>query len=232
MRRTRLIFAAMTAASLLLVAGCSRAPETASSPDKAGSDKAAAEKAPGAATAIPAPRPPAPPPPVILAEGTKIKVRTTSALSTKTTQTGERFVATLADPIVQNGVVIAERGATVNGRVVESDAGGRVKGRAVISIRLSSLETAGGRSVDLETGVYAREAKSTKGQDAAKIGIGAGVGAAIGAIAGGGKGAAIGSAAGAGAGTGVVMATRGAAAVIPAETLITFSLKAPATVSR
>ena len=52
----------------------------------------------------------------------------------------------------------------------------------------------------------------------------------MGAIAGGGKGAAIGAGAGAATGVGANMATRGKAAVIPAETLIEFTLAAPTTV--
>jgi hypothetical protein len=73
-------------------------------------------------------------------------------------------------------------------------------------------------------------ARATKGRDAMKIGIGSGVGAAIGAIAGGGMGAAIGAAAGGGAGTGVVLATRGAPAVIPSESVLHFALRSPITV--
>ena len=53
------------------------------------------------------------------------------------------------------------------------------------------------------------QGEATKGEDAAKIGIGAGVGAAIGAIAGGKSGAAKGGAIGGAAGTGAVIATRG-----------------------
>jgi len=57
-----------------------------------------------------------------------------------------------------------------------------------------------------------------------------GAGAIVGAIAGGGKGAAIGAGAGAATGVGTSMATRGKAAVIPAETLVDFRLAAPVTV--
>ena len=53
----------------------------------------------------------------------------------------------------------------------------------------------------------------------------------FGAIVGGKKGAGIGAATGAGAGTGVVLATRGDPAVYPSETVITFKLRAPITVT-
>jgi hypothetical protein len=112
------------------------------------------------------------------------------------------------------------------GRVIDADKGGRVKGRASISVQLTKLHV-GGKAVQIATNTIEREARATKGKDAAKIGIGSGIGAAIGAIAGGGKGAAIGAGAGAAAGTGVVLGTRGAAAVIPSESVLIFELRAP-----
>ena len=75
-------------------------------------------------------------------------------------------------------------------------------------------------------------ARATKKKDGVKIGVASGIGAAIGALAGGGKGAAIGAGAGAGAGTGVVLATHGDSAVIPVETVVTFTLRQPISVGR
>jgi len=166
---------------------------------------------------------------VTIAAGTPIKVRTLTTLSTKETQTGERFNATLAEPLVVEGKVVAPRGTQVEGRVVDSDPGGRVKGVATIAVRLTQLRI-GDRNVAIETRAYARQAHATKRKDAAKVGIGAGIGAAIGAIAGGGQGAAIGAASGGAAGTGLVLATHGDPAVISAESVLTFKLSAPVTV--
>jgi hypothetical protein len=166
---------------------------------------------------------------VTLPEGTALKVRTTTAISTKTTNTGDTFTASLVDDLVQDGVTVAPKGSTVRGRVVDSDPGGRVKGKANISVNLTSLDV-DGKSIPLSTDTFAQEAASAVKKDALKVGIGSGLGAAIGAIAGGGKGAAIGAAAGAGAGGATVLATRGNAAVIPSETPITFHLTAPARV--
>lgn len=184
---------------------------------------------PGAGAAKPA----APPPPreFTLAAGTPVAVRTTSTLTTKNHQAGHRFQATLTQPLEVDGHVIAERGATVTGEVAESDPGGRVKGVASMSVRLLSVEGADGETIAISTGAYAKDAPASKGKDAAKVGIGAGVGAAIGAIAGGGRGAAIGAAAGSAAGTGAVLATRGEPAVIPSESVLTFTLRAPVTVT-
>jgi hypothetical protein len=160
---------------------------------------------------------------------TPLKVRTTTTLSTKTSQPGETFTATLAEPVVLEGKTVVPAGAVVEGVVASADPGGRVKGVASLSIRLTKVHV-GNEEVTIGTSTVAKTARTTKKQDAAKVGIGAGVGAAIGAIAGGGRGAAIGAASGAGAGTGVVLATRGEPAVIGAESLLTFRLTAPVTV--
>ena len=164
-------------------------------------------------------------------EGRAIAVYTTATLSTKTNQSGEKFEATLAEPIVHDGWVIAKKGARVEGVVVEADPGGKVKDVATIAVTLDSLTLADGRTVRLAASQIRREAKSTKGKDAKKIGVGAGVGAAIGAIAGGGKGAAIGAGIGGGAGTGAVLATRGDPAVIGAESRLSFTLREPVTIT-
>jgi hypothetical protein len=158
-------------------------------------------------------------------------VRTTSTISTKTAETGGTFEATLEKPIVQNGWVVAPRGSRVAGKIVQSDPGGRVKGRASLDVRVTSITTADGQRIAVNTSDVSQEAKSSVKKDAAKIGIGAGIGAAIGAIAGGGKGAAIGAGVGGASGTGVVLGTRGDAAVIPAETVMNFELRSPVTIT-
>lgn len=130
---------------------------------------------------------------------------------------------------MSGGKQVVPKGATVSGRVADVDAGGRVRGRATITVELTGLH-AGGQVVPISTDSFVKEAAATKKKDAAKVGIGAGLGAAIGAIAGGGKGAAIGAAAGGGAGTAAVLATRGDPAEIPSETVLTFKLATPVSV--
>lgn len=87
---------------------------------------------------------------ITIAAGTPIKIRTQTELSTKSVKTGDSFTATLAEPILIDDKVIAPRGAQVEGRVVDSDPGGRVKGVATISVRLTQLR-AGDRSVAIQT---------------------------------------------------------------------------------
>lgn len=164
-----------------------------------------------------------------LAAGETLVVRTTSTLSTKTNNAGETFTASLEEPLEVDGVVLAPKGSKVTGTVTSSDDGGRVKGVAQIGVALTEI-VVNGKAYPISSGTYVQSAKKTVTKDAQKIGIGAGIGAAIGAIAGGGDGAAKGAGIGAGAGTGVVLGTRGDPAVIPAETVIAFTLSESVTV--
>jgi hypothetical protein len=163
--------------------------------------------------------------------GTPIRVRTTNTLSTKVVQTGEAFVGSLEEPIVQGDWVVAKKGSTVRGTVANSDPGGRVKGLAQLAIRISQIETTDGQTIDVQSSVYGVQAKQTKKKDAVKVGVGSAIGAVIGAVAGGGGGAAKGAAVGAGAGGGAVLATRGDPAVIPSETVATFTLQNPVSIT-
>lgn len=194
--------------------------------DRPGEAAGSSQPAPAESVAPPQPRQ------ATLAAGTPLKVRTTNTLSTKTVQSGETFTASLAEPISEGSWIVADKGSTVYGKVVNADPGGRVKGVASLTVRLTEIETSDGRRIAINTDTVGVQAKSTKKKDATKVGIATGVGAAIGAIAGGGSGAAKGAGVGAGAGTGVVLATRGDPAVIPSESMLTFSLNQPVTIDR
>jgi hypothetical protein len=168
---------------------------------------------------------PAPTPQVTLAAGTLITVRTIEALSSERNQTGDTFTATLDQPLVADGFVIAERGARLEGRIVSAQRAGRVTGVSDLSIELVQLRTSDGQRVPIETQTFVKRGETSKGEDAAKIGAVAAIGAVIGAVAGGGRGAAIGAGAGGAAGAGTVMGTRGKAATLPPETKISFRLR-------
>ncbi len=173
---------------------------------------------------------PAQPDAITLPAGTAVRVRSSVAISTKTAKPGDEYPATLDDPIAVGGTVVATKGSDATLRVVEAEKGGRVKGRASLTVKLASLRATNGRSIPVHTGPFTVTAKGGKKGDVAKIGILSGVGAAIGAIAGGGRGAAIGAASGGGAGAGYVVTTRGKAAVIAPESQLRFHLSAPVTV--
>ena len=162
---------------------------------------------------------------VVIQQGTILTVRTAETISTETHERGDTFMATLDAPLVVDDLVIAERGARVEGRIVDLVESGRVKGVANMTVALARINTSDGQTVEIETQPFTVEAEKSAGKDAAKVGIASGIGAALGAIFGGGRGAAIGAAAGAGAGTGTVLLTKGKAATIDAETRINFRIE-------
>ncbi|MCC6589474.1 MAG: hypothetical protein IT168_22430 [Bryobacterales bacterium] len=177
--------------------------------------------------------PPKPPEPrsVTIPEGTVIAVQLSEKISTATHKDGDSFSATLAQPLVVEGLVLAERNSRVHGKVTQSVQSGRVKGVAQLGLQLTSITTSDKQNLTVHTAPFVKTAESSRGSDAAKIGAGAAIGAAIGAIAGGGRGAAIGAGAGGAAGAGTVMATRGKAAELPVETRLSFRLTSPVTVT-
>ena len=176
-------------------------------------------------------KPAAPPPaPVVkmltIPAETPLEVLLDGSLSSEKSAAGDRFEATLAEPLVVDGTTVLERGARFHGRVVAAEGSGRVKGLASITLALTDV-VHDGKTTPITTKNWGMEAKSTKKKDAAKIGIAAGVGTAIGAIAGGGSGAAKGAAIGGGAGTGVVLATKGDEVELGPEARIKFTLEKP-----
>ena len=178
----------------------------------------------------PASRPPEPHT-VTLNAGMLLPVRLVDGLSSERNLSGDTFTATLDKELVVDGFVIAERGARVQGRVVASDRGGKVKGVSALAVELTQLYTADGQKVALRTDSFERHGEQTQTQDAAKVGGGAALGAIIGAIAGGGKGAAIGAGVGGAAGAGDVLLTRGKPATLPSETRINFRLSSAVTIT-
>ncbi len=213
-----------------------KAPEQAPPPSApppapaAAAPEAAPPAAPPAPAAAPVP-PPRQPHTVTIAAGTLIPVRLGETLSSDKLKAGDTFMATLDQPLVVDGFVVAERGARAEGKVVTAEQAGRVRGLAQLAIELVRFTTADGQKVAIRTATFAKEGPKSVGSDAAKVGAASAIGAAIGAIAGGGKGAAIGAGVGGAAGAGGVMATRGKPAELPVETRISFRLQEPVTVT-
>jgi hypothetical protein len=186
-----------------------------------------------AVTPAPAPEPPAAPEPhsVTVTAGTLLTVRMGQTISSEQNVAGDTFTGTLDQPLVIDGFIIAERGSRVQGRVVEADRAGRVKGRALVAVELTRFHTSDGQDIRVQTQAFERQGSKSTGEDAAKVGIGAAIGAIIGAVAGGGKGAGIGAGVGGAAGAGSVMMTRGKSAVIPVETRLSFRVQEPVTIT-
>jgi hypothetical protein len=95
---------------------------------------------------------------------------------------------------------------------------------------MSELTFVDGQLLPIQTQLAQTSAGADHGRDVGVVGTTTGTGAVIGAIAAGGTGAAVGAGIGAIAGLGVIT-THGRPTVIPPETLLTFQLQAPVTIS-
>ncbi|MDE3198742.1 MAG: hypothetical protein KGN84_20510 [Acidobacteriota bacterium] len=175
--------------------------------------------------------PPAAPRRVSLQAGTPITIRLIGALSTERAAAGDRFQATLADPLIGEGLVVAERGAPVTGWVTQVRRAGRFSGVSYLELRVVSFMTADGQRIAIASAPWLKRGDSMGRASAATIGGGAALGAAIGAFAGGGRGAALGAGAGAGLGAGVQAMTGGRPVTIPSETVIQFRLASPVSIT-
>lgn len=131
--------------------------------------------------------------------GTSLKIRLEETLSSKESRVGDRFTATILDPVRFNE-------GTVTGHISSIQKSGKIKGRTSMNLAFDSVRLSDGRSGTLHgyvTRVYGSdsgradteggiESGSRTKQTVKRGAIGAGAGAVLGAIVGGGKGAAIG----------------------------------------
>ena len=166
--------------------------------------------------------------------GTKVAVRTFEAIDSANAAEGQTFPVVVTKNVVDaaGDIVIP---AKSEGEVVIKSAskGGRFRGTSDLVLDMKSV-TIGGKRYSLETAAISKVGKPGMGANkrtATYTGGGAALGAIIGAIAGSGKGAAIGALSGAGAGAVTQAVTKGSSIKVPAETLLTFQLDQPLTVS-
>jgi hypothetical protein len=168
----------------------------------------------------------APPLGVTIPVDSPITVRMIDAVNSDTARLGQTFRASLDDPIYVNGQVVVPRGADVLTKLVQDDKSGKIEGRTVLTLALSTI-TINGAPVDVTSSDVKTESSSRGARSAKVIGGTAALGAIIGGIAGGGKGAAIGAGSGAAVGTGAEVLTSGQKVKIPSETRLTFRLQSP-----
>ncbi len=167
---------------------------------------------------------------IIIPAGTWIKIRVDQPLSSDRNAAGDTFAATLAQPVVVDGFVVARRGQTIEGRVSESIKAGKAKGTSRLGLELITMSLVDGRQMPVRTQLMEYAGGTSVGRDAAAVGTVTGTGAAIGAAAGGGVGAAIGAAVGAAASGIGVLTTRGRATEIYPEAEVTFRTMEPITI--
>jgi len=111
--------------------------------------------------------------------------------------------------ITIGGVEVLPAGTAVSGHVTAARRPGKVKGRGLIAMRFTRVDTPGEGTSQMSTAQISRLAPATKEKDALKIVAPAAAGAVIGRIAGGKGAAKKGAVIGGAAGTGYVLSTRG-----------------------
>ena len=166
---------------------------------------------------------------VTIPSGTALRLELKSAVSSDASQVEDTIRASLRQAVAVDGKPVLPMGTELVGTVTDVARSGRVKGRARVAYRFSSLRHDSER-YDIATAPISHQARATKGKDATKIGIGAGVGAAVGGLLGGGGGAVKGAAIGGAAGTGAVLATRGEEVRLGPGADVNTRLTAPLTV--
>jgi hypothetical protein len=154
-----------------------------------------------------------------------------TAVTSEKARVDDEVVARVTRDVRVGDRVAIPAGSKAHGEVTMVDRGGKVRDKARLGIRFTSVVLADGTRVPVETDTIFREGDSPTGESAAKIGGGAIGGAILGGIFGGAKGAAIGASAGAGAGTAAVVAGGRNPATLPAGTPVTVRLIKPATVT-
>jgi hypothetical protein len=167
---------------------------------------------------------------LILPMGTLVQVRTTDWLSTDRNHPGDTFSATLEQPLVIDGWVVARRGQTVLGRVAVAQKASRNSAASQLKVELTELTLVDGQQLPMATElVQATPERPPVGRDVNTVATTTAIGAVIGAVAGGGEGAAIGAVAGVAAGG--MLITRGRPTLIPSESVLNFRLESPLSIS-
>lgn len=197
---------------------------------QAGGTDGAAHASPQAAPSSNQPVPPT----LTLPAGSVIPVRIMEWLSSNQNQPGDSFSAMLDEPLVASGWVVSRRGQYLFGRVVVAQKAGHGNHASRLGLDLNELTLVDGESAPIQTQLLqgsGPSASDRNARDAAIVATTTIIGAAIGGAAGGGTGAVVGGAAGATAGGIAVLETRGQPTVLAPETLLTFRLVAPLTIS-
>ncbi len=162
--------------------------------------------------------------------GSVFMVRVNEALSSERSQPNDTFSGTLDSPIEVEGRSAIPQGADVQGRVVDAKNAAHYTGASMLALELTRVAF-NGHSYRVVSSRWEKQGTARGKNTAAKVGGGAALGAIIGGIAGGGKGAAIGAGAGAAAGTGANTITRGQQVEVHPESLLSFTLQSPVTVT-
>jgi len=168
---------------------------------------------------------------LVISTDSVLGLQVETALTSEKARVEDEVMARVTRDVRVGDRVAIPAGSQARGEVTMVERGGKVRDRARLGIRFTSVVLADGTRLPVETDTIYREGDSPAGESTAKIGGGAIGGAIIGGLFGGAKGAAIGAATGAGAGTAAVVAGGRNAATLPSGTPVTVRLIKPATVT-
>jgi len=168
---------------------------------------------------------------LVLPAQSVIGIQVDRTISSETAKVEDEVVGRVTREVKVGDRVVIPAGARASGSVTLVERGGKLKDRARLGVRFTSIVLADGSRVPIDTEAIYRDGDSPRGESTAKIGAGAIGGAILGGILGGGKGAAIGGSIGAGAGSAAVMAGGRNAAVLTSGSPVTVRLEQPATIT-
>ena len=168
---------------------------------------------------------------LVVAADSVIGLQLESTVTSERARVEDEVVARVTRDVRVGDRVAIPAGSRAVGEVTLVERGGRLRERARLGVRFTSIVLADGTRLPVQTETVFREGDAPGGESAAKIGGGAIGGAIIGGILGGAKGAAIGGSVGAGAGTAAVMAGGRNAATLSAGAPVTVRVEDPITVT-
>jgi hypothetical protein len=179
--------------------------------------------------------PPAPPEPrfadLELPAQSVIGLQLETSVTSETARVEDEVIARVTRDVRVGDHVAIPAGSKAHGEVTLVERGARVRERARLGVRFTSIVLGDGTRLPIDTEPIYREGDSVRNENAAKIGGGAIGGAIIGGILGGAKGAAIGGAIGGGAGTAAVAAAGRNAATLPSGLPVTVRIERPVVVT-
>jgi type IV secretory pathway VirB10-like protein len=168
---------------------------------------------------------------LVVAADSVIGLQLESPVSSDRAQVEDSVVARVTRDVRVGDRVAIPAGAKAYGEVTLVERGGKMRERARLGVRFTSVVLADGTRLPINTETIYREGDPPGRESAAKIGGGAIGGAIIGGILGGAKGAAIGGSIGVGAGTAAVMAGDRNHATLSAGTPLTVRIEDPIVVT-
>jgi hypothetical protein len=155
--------------------------------------------------------------------GQELDVRLSSSLSSETAQVEQRFQATTAVDLMQDGRVLVPAGSVVEGVVSDVDKAGRIDRDGSLTLTFDRIRVRGREHDMRASATQVFESRGIRAE-AGTAGVGAGVGGVVGGLLGGVKGAILGAAIGAG---GAIAATDGKDISLPAGSVVRIRFDTP-----